>query len=131
MLAYFFLKGLGACMALVINATQARTVEYTMVLQAKWLALDGFYRETYTVNGQTPGPPLVVNEGDIVRVHVVNKLNELMRCVDTWLGRYFEKMVPEFVNWRLPTQHALARCGPKEGALDGWRTGYLTMGVSA
>lgn len=55
--------------------SQARVREYHFNVEAEWIAPDGYWREAYTINGQTPGPLIEADEGDTLRIHVVNNLN--------------------------------------------------------
>ena len=47
----------------------------------------GFYRSIPTVNGQVPGPSIEVDEGDVVVVHLQNKLENAATTIH-WHGMY-------------------------------------------
>lgn len=53
---------------------QPQVREYTLELSNRWLAPDGFWRQTFAINGQTPGPAIEGNEGDTFRIKIVNNL---------------------------------------------------------
>ncbi|KAG8712811.1 laccase, multicopper oxidase, benzenediol:oxygen oxidorectuctase [Ceratobasidium sp. 394] len=64
-----------------------RTREYNFVVEMKWGAPDGFYRQMLVVNGQYPGPTIEANEGDTVVVHVKNKLKKVGTSIH-WHGMF-------------------------------------------
>merc|ERR1712166_1246668 len=51
------------------------------------LVIDGYYRTVTTVNGQVPGPPIEVDEGDTVVVHMYNNLDNAAVTLH-WHGMY-------------------------------------------
>jgi iron transport multicopper oxidase len=68
---------LAACNS-VTGAAVAPAVSHkvTMNVVNTQLAPDGFKRSTITVNGQYPGPPILMNKGDSLTVTVNNKLTD-------------------------------------------------------
>ncbi|PUU81919.1 Cupredoxin [Tuber borchii] len=50
------------------------TVEYWLSLENVTLAPDGYARTMLTFNGTYPGPPIIANWGDLVKIHVTNNL---------------------------------------------------------
>jgi FtsP/CotA-like multicopper oxidase with cupredoxin domain len=54
--------------------TTGKTVKYTLDVQNKTLAPDGFPRVVYAINGQYPGPTIRANWGDTLEITVTNSL---------------------------------------------------------
>lgn len=46
-------------------AVRAALHEYHWNVEPEWIAPDGYWREVYTINGQTPGPPIEAYEGGL------------------------------------------------------------------
>ncbi|KIY00524.1 uncharacterized protein Z520_04209 [Fonsecaea multimorphosa CBS 102226] len=51
-----------------------KVVEYTLEVQNTTMAPDGFSRTVYAINGQFPGPTIVANWGDTLKITVKNSL---------------------------------------------------------
>lgn len=62
-----------SCMSL-LALSQAKVVSFGITLTWETAAPDGFGRKVILTNGQLPGPPLYVNQGDDVEFFVKNKL---------------------------------------------------------
>lgn len=58
-----------------LRVRDSTTREYNFTISQEWLAPDGYWRQTFAINGQTPGPTITATEGDTVRVNVVNYCN--------------------------------------------------------
>ncbi|KAK9379947.1 Cupredoxin [Kockiozyma suomiensis] len=56
------------------KAVSAKVVDYNLTLTPAYRAPDGVYRETFLVNGQSPGPLIVCDEGDYLNILVRNEL---------------------------------------------------------
>ncbi|OAQ95669.1 hypothetical protein LLEC1_06557, partial [Akanthomyces lecanii] len=56
------------------SPTTGRTREYYLTLEEIKASPDGFPREIYAFNGTFPGPTIVADWGDTVKVHITNKL---------------------------------------------------------
>ncbi|KAJ9608273.1 laccase, multicopper oxidase, benzenediol:oxygen oxidorectuctase [Cladophialophora chaetospira] len=54
--------------------TTGKTVEYTIEIQNRTLAPDGFSRRVYAINGLYPGPTITANWGDKLKITVKNSL---------------------------------------------------------
>ncbi|KAK9468476.1 multicopper oxidase-domain-containing protein [Lipomyces arxii] len=61
------------CLALPI-AVMAELKEFSIYLASSLIAPDGAYREAFLVNGTDPGPPIIVDEGDTIKLLVINNL---------------------------------------------------------
>ncbi|KAG9001191.1 hypothetical protein FRB90_011661 [Tulasnella sp. 427] len=59
---------------LYAGVSSAALFQYTLNLTTGTAALDGVTRNVYLVNGQTPGPDIVVDQGDDVSITIVNDL---------------------------------------------------------
>lgn len=53
-----------------------KTKKYTLTITKENLDFDGSLKESFAINGKTPGEPIVANWGDIVEVTVVNGLSD-------------------------------------------------------
>lgn len=51
-----------------------RTREYYLTLEQLTVIPDGVYRTIYAFNGSSPGPTIVADWGDTVKVHITNHL---------------------------------------------------------
>ncbi|KAB5589622.1 Multicopper oxidase [Ceratobasidium theobromae] len=54
------------------GVSDAKLVKYTLLLTNGTIAPDGNTRESWLINGQTPGPHLTFDEGDQAEIHVFN-----------------------------------------------------------
>lgn len=59
---------------LCAGISSAALFQYTLDLTAGTAAPDGVTRNVYLVNGQTPGPDIVVDKGDDVSITIMNNL---------------------------------------------------------
>lgn len=59
---------------LCAGLSSAALVQQTLTLTTGTAAPDGVTRNVYFVNGQTPGPDIIVDQGDDVSITVVNNL---------------------------------------------------------
>ena len=63
------------CIALHAGSGVAAQVRrYNFTIGSSWGAPDGHGRPLFTINGQSPGPLIVADEGDEVEVFVDNQL---------------------------------------------------------
>jgi FtsP/CotA-like multicopper oxidase with cupredoxin domain len=62
-----------SCMSL-LALSHAKVVPFEITLTWETAAPDGFEREVILTNGQLPGPPLYVNQGDAVEILLRNRL---------------------------------------------------------
>lgn len=69
----FVLALLFTCLPLALGQSVA---EFTLKLSWGRRAPDGFERDMILINGDFPGPPLEMNEGDDVVVEVINGLDD-------------------------------------------------------
>lgn len=70
-------RGLILTICSLLNfAAHAATVEYTLTLANSSIDIGGKRSMGITVNGGIPGPVLHFTEGDVARIHVVNKMKE-------------------------------------------------------
>ncbi|KAK9454041.1 multicopper oxidase-domain-containing protein [Dipodascopsis uninucleata] len=57
-----------------LRTVSAAVREYTFQINNTVRAPDGVYREAFMVNGEDPGPAIIADEGDTIKVHVLNNL---------------------------------------------------------
>ncbi|KAI9686080.1 MAG: hypothetical protein M1822_004063 [Bathelium mastoideum] len=86
--------------ALFAAAGQVR--EYNLTLQASYMSKDGNGRPYLTINGDTPGPLIEGDEGDLIRVRVENKM--FIEATLHWHGvfqvdKYWNDGVPGVTQW--------------------------------
>ncbi|KEP47049.1 multi-copper oxidase laccase-like protein, partial [Rhizoctonia solani 123E] len=63
--------------AAVMSARVAAVLrQYTLVVTHATIAPDGVARSAWLVNGTTPGPTIVADEGDQLSINVINKGDE-------------------------------------------------------
>ncbi|KEP47482.1 multi-copper oxidase laccase-like protein, partial [Rhizoctonia solani 123E] len=63
--------------AAVMTARVAAVLrQYTLVVTHATIAPDGVSRSAWLVNGTTPGPTIVADEGDQLSINVINKGDE-------------------------------------------------------
>lgn len=55
--------------------TRSRLKSYTFVLSESNCSPDNYVQTCFLINGQHPGPPIIVNQHDMLRVHVINRLS--------------------------------------------------------
>ncbi|RHZ88476.1 hypothetical protein Glove_22g130 [Diversispora epigaea] len=84
--------------------SKPQVYEYKFHLSKVELAPDGFTKLVSAVNGQYPGPPIQVNRGDRLIVHVVNCLGEPTSM--HWHG-IFQRGTPWFDGVVGQTQHVI------------------------
>ncbi|WPB01478.1 uncharacterized protein RHO25_006104 [Cercospora beticola] len=92
-----------------IGGVSARLREYNLTLEQSWLNIAGFGRAAMTINKQTPGPVLEVEEGDTLRVNVVN--TALVEATLHWHGIFqhdsmWQDGVPGVTQWPLEPRSA-------------------------
>ncbi|KAL9090488.1 MAG: hypothetical protein Q9165_005249 [Trypethelium subeluteriae] len=86
--------------SLLVAASQIR--EYNLTLQASYMSKDGNGRPYLTINGDTPGPLIEGDEGDLIRVRVENKM--FSEATMHWHGvyqvdSYWNDGVPGVTQW--------------------------------
>ncbi|CAE6439036.1 unnamed protein product [Rhizoctonia solani] len=91
----------------LLPVAEAALRQHTLELTYGTHNADGTTRESWLINGQTPGPHLVWDEGDDISVKVVNKGHEPV--VMHWhgieqVGTPWSDGVPGLTQWPIPVQ---------------------------
>ncbi|KAL5637280.1 hypothetical protein ACGC1H_001054 [Rhizoctonia solani] len=101
------LRNIPLLLAGVLPAVQAALRQHTLELTYATHNADGTTRESWLINGQTPGPHLVWDEDDEISVRVVNKGHEPVAM--HWhgieqFGTPWSDGVPGLTQWPIPVQ---------------------------
>ncbi|CAE6459047.1 hypothetical protein ACGC1H_002104 [Rhizoctonia solani] len=91
----------------LLPVAQAALRQHTLELTYGTHNADGTTRESWLINGQTPGPHLVWDEGDQISIKVVNKGHEPVAM--HWhgieqVGTPWSDGVPGLTQWPIPVQ---------------------------
>ncbi|CCO34100.1 hypothetical protein BN14_08192 [Rhizoctonia solani AG-1 IB] len=91
----------------LLPVTHAALRQHTLELTYATNNPDGTTRESWLVNGQTPGPHLVWDEGDDISIKVVNKGHQPVTM--HWhgieqVGSLWSDGVPGLTQWPIPVQ---------------------------
>ncbi|EUC55163.1 multicopper oxidase, partial [Rhizoctonia solani AG-3 Rhs1AP] len=91
----------------ILPVAQAALRQHTLELTYGTHDADGTTRESWLINGQTPGPHLVWDEGDQISIKVVNKGHEPVAM--HWhgieqVGTPWSDGVPGLTQWPIPVQ---------------------------
>ncbi|KAF8681336.1 multicopper oxidase family [Rhizoctonia solani] len=91
----------------LLPVTHAALRQHTLELTYSTNNADGTIRESWLINGQTPGPHLVWDEGDDISVKVINKGHEPVTM--HWhgieqVGSLWSDGVPGLTQWPIPVQ---------------------------
>lgn len=60
---------------LIVQFCSSKTVNVVLVISEGLVSPDNFEQTGILINGQFPGPPIIVEKGDFLVVRVVNLLN--------------------------------------------------------
>jgi len=59
---------------LLIALLNSELIEYTLIIEYKWMTISDFRKAVICVNGSNVGPVIRANKGDTLKINVFNNL---------------------------------------------------------